>query len=38
MGKGDVRTKRGKINIGTSGKIRPKKKVKKAAPAKEKKA
>lgn len=38
MGKGDVRTKRGKINIGTSGKIRPKKKVKKVEAPKAKKA
>ncbi len=37
MGKGDKKTKRGKIHIGTSGVSRPKKKkapAKKAAPAK----
>ncbi|MBN1967842.1 MAG: 30S ribosomal protein THX [Candidatus Delongbacteria bacterium] len=30
MGKGDLRTKRGKINRGTSGKTRQRKKAKKA--------
>lgn len=36
MGKGDKRTKRGKIHIGSTGVTRQKKKVvKKAAPAKE---
>ncbi|MDC8004418.1 30S ribosomal protein THX [Aureisphaera galaxeae] len=38
MGKGDKKTKRGKIIMGTSGRLRPKKKRKKtaAAPAKKK--
>jgi 30S ribosomal protein S31 len=31
MGKGDLRTRRGKINRGTYGKTRPKKKKKRAA-------
>ena len=31
MGKGDIRTKRGKINRGTTGKTRPKNKNKKKA-------
>jgi 30S ribosomal protein S31 len=32
MGKGDQRSKRGKINRGTFGKSRPHRRVKKAAP------
>lgn len=37
MGKGDKKTKRGKIIMGTSGRLRPRKK-KKAMPAPKKKA
>ena len=33
MGRGDKRTRRGKITIGTFGKLRSARKVKKAAPA-----
>jgi 30S ribosomal protein S31 len=36
MGKGDRRTRRGKIYRGTYGNTRPKKKTKKAVPAEEK--
>ncbi len=38
MGRGDKRTKRGKIAIGSFGKIRPAKVAKKAAATAEKKA
>ncbi len=36
MGKGDRKTKKGKITIGSYGVLRPKKAVTKAAPAKKK--
>lgn len=38
MGRGDKRTKRGKISMGSFGKSRPAKVVKKATPKTEKKA
>jgi 30S ribosomal protein S31 len=34
MGKGDQRSKKGKIHIGSYGRLRPRKAAKKAAPAK----
>ncbi len=38
MGRGDKRTKRGKISMGSFGKLRPARITKKAAPKAEKKA